>query len=247
MNNVANLPDMLGWHIGNPLGMGSIAMLLTIVVLVEAMSVVNYFIRHHGKDRLYPALYALFGVSLLAVFYYAFQADLPTIYKTVKSIGWFCYSSKVGIGWAIVCVALATHVSLGLLNAVMQITAQLSVDAGMVKGKKWKEWKGGLVVLFVGLTVSAILYTFNHAAAAWALAVSVAAVAVYSLVKLVLDTKRSGNFWYSLLIAVVFFLGSVAVTIIMVEVLHACVYLVVFLAAYLTQAKARKKKAPKKD
>ena len=67
MNNIANLPDMLGWHIGNPLGLGSIAMLLIILVLVETMSVFDYFIRHRDKPQFYPVLYTLFGVSLLAV------------------------------------------------------------------------------------------------------------------------------------------------------------------------------------
>ena len=162
MNNIANLPDMLGWHIGNPLGLGGIAMLLIILVLVETMSVFDYFIRHRDKPQFYPVLYSLFGVSLLAVFYYAFQADLPTINNDVKCIGWFLYISKVGIVWAILGFVLAIHVCYGLLNAMMQITAQLSVEGNLIEGKPWKEWKGGLAVLFLGLAVSGITYAAIH-------------------------------------------------------------------------------------
>ena len=242
MNNIANLPDMLGWHIGNPLGLGSIAMLLIILVLVETMSVFDYFIRHRDKPQFYPVLYSLFGVSLLAVFYYAFQADQPTINNDVKCIGWFLYISKVGIEWAILGFVLAIHVCYGLLNAMMQITAQLSVEGNLIEGKPWKEWKGGLAVLFLGLAVSGITYAFNTTVAGWALVCTVAAIAIYCIVKVVFDVRRGGNFWFCLLLSVAFFLGAIAVTIIVTEVLHACVYLVIFLAAYLAQAKARKKK-----
>ena len=246
MNNVANLPDMLGWHIGNPLGLGSIAMLIIILVVVETMSVFNYFIRHRDKPQFYSVLYTLFGVSLLAIFYYAFQRELPTIHNDVQCIGWFLYNTKVGIVWAIVGFVLATHVCYGVLNAMMQITAQLSVEGHLVEGKPWKEWKGGLAVLFLGLAVSGITYAFNTSVAGWALVCTVAAIAVYCIVKVVFDTRRGGSFGYCLLLAVLFFLGAMAVTVIVTEVLHACVYLVVFLAAYLAQAKARKKKPAEK-
>lgn len=246
MKNVFNLPDMLGWHIGNPMGLSPIAMLVIIFVLVEVMQVFNYMIRHRDQPKYYPVLYTLFGLSVVSVFYYSFQAILPEVTEGVPCIGWFCYSSKVGLVWAIIGIICASHVAFGMLIAAMQITAQLSVEAKMIEGKKWKEWKSGLALLLFSLAVSGISYAFNTAVGSWALAVTAVLVTIFCIVKLVIDAKRNGNIWLSFLISFAFFLGAIAASIIIIEVLHACVYIVVFLAAFFAQAKARKKKPAKK-
>jgi hypothetical protein len=44
----------------------------------------------------------------------------------------------------------------------------------------------------------------------------------------------------------VFLLGTAASMVLFIEVIHACVYLTVFLVAFLAMAKARKKKPAKK-
>lgn len=246
MKNVFNLPDMLGWHIGNPMGLSPIAMLVIIFVLVEVMQVFNYLIRHRDQPKYYPVLYTLFGLSVVSIFYYSFQANLPEVTEGVPCIGWFCYSSKVGLAWAIIGIICASHVAYGMLIAAMQITAQLSVEAKMIEGKKWKVWKVGLAILLLGLAVSGISYAFNTTVGAWALAVTMVAVAIFCVVKEIIDTKRNGNACLSFLLGFAFFLGAVAAAIIITEVLHACVYIVVFLAAFFAQAKARKKKPAQK-
>lgn len=140
MNTLTNLPDLLGLHIGNPLGLTPLAMLIIIFVVVGVMTAFNHQIRYRDGGRFYPVLYTLFGVSLVAVFYYVFQSDLPKIGDTA-CIGWHCRSSLVGgVAWAIVGIVATTLVSFGLFIATMQIVAQLSVEAGMsLEEKRWKE------------------------------------------------------------------------------------------------------------
>lgn len=245
-----NLPDLLGLHYGNPLGLPPLACLIIILVLVETMAVFNFFIRHRGKAQYYPVLYTLFGLSLLAVFYYCFLGSLPAMKfgpeAGMPCIGWFCRKSIVGLGWAIAGVVLATHVAFTLLTAAMQITAQLSVEAGMtVEKKQWKEWKVGLFILMLGLSVAAICYAIKPMSqlAFIAMVVALALTVAFVLYKIVRDTVVTGRFLWALLIGLAFLLGALAAGMIITEVLHACIFVVVLVAVYLGGAKARKKKA----
>ena len=69
---------------------------------------------------------------------------------------------------------------------------------------------------------------------------------VFVIFKIVRDTLYCGKFLWALLIGVVFLLGTAASMALFLEVIHACVYLTVFFVAFLSQAKARKKKPAKK-
>lgn len=246
MDKITNFPDLLGLHIGNPLGISPVVMLVVILVLVSVMSVFNYQIRFRDGARYYPALYTLFGFSLLATFYYVFQADLPMI-GGKPSIGWYCHTSLVGgLFWAIVGVILTTLVSFGIFIATMQIVAQLSVEAGMsLEEKRWKEWKWGLGIVLMGVCIAGITYEFARTFSGWTLALTALLTVVFCLFKIVRDTIYCGKFFWALLIGLVFFLGTVASMTLFLDVIHACVYLVVFLAGFMAQAKARKKKPRK--
>ena len=247
MDKLTNLPDLLGLHIGNPLGLTPLVMLIVILVLVCVMTVFNHQIRFRDGGRFYPALYTLFGLSLLAVFYYVFQADLPMADGT-PCIGWHCRSELAGgLAWAIVGMALTTMVSFGIFIATMQIVAQVSVEAGMsLEEKLWKEWKWGLAIVLLGVSVSGIGYAINYTFAGWAMLIIVILIVAFTIFKIVCDTIKCGNFFWALLIGVVFLLGTAASMALFIEVIHACVYLVVFLAAYMARAKARKKVPAKK-
>lgn len=247
MNTLTNLPDLLGLHIGNPLGLSPLAMLIIIFVVVSVMTVFNHQIRYRDGGRFYPVLYSLFGVSLLAVFYYVFQADLPKI-GDKACIGWHCRSLLAGgTTWAIVGIALTTIVSFGLFIATMQIVAQLSVEAGMsLEEKRWKEWKWGLAIVLLGVSVAGIAFEIDHTVGSWALLVTALITVAFVIFKIVRDTLYCGNFLWALLIGVVFLLGTAASMALFLEVIHACVYLTIFLAAFLAMAKARKKKPAKK-
>ena len=248
MDKIANLPDLLGFHINNPLGLSPLAMLIVIFVVVSVMTVFNHFIRYRDKSQFYPVLYSLFGVSLLAVFYYVFQADLPIV-DGHASIGWYCHSSLVGgIFWAVVGIILTTVVSFGLFIATMQIVAQVSVEAGMsLQEKRWKEWKWGLAIVLLGISVTGIGYEIDHTFGGWAFFITALVTLAFVVIKIVRDTLYCHNFLWALLIGVVFLLGATASMTLFLDVIHACVYLVAFLAAFMSMAKARKKKVKKNN
>lgn len=247
MSTLTNLPDLLGLHFGNPLGLTPLAMLIIIFVVVGVMTYFNHQIRYRDGGRYYPVLYTLFGVSLVAVFYYVFQADLPKIEDTA-CIGWHCRSSLVGgVAWAVVGIVLTSLVSFGLFIATMQIVAQVSVEAGMsLEEKRWKEWKWGLGIVLFGMAVTGIAFEINQNIGSWALLVTALATVAFVIFKIVRDTIYCHNFLWALLIGVVFLLGTAASMVLFLEVIHACVYLTIFLVAFLAMAKARKKKPAKK-
>lgn len=247
MDKLTNLPDLLGLHIGNPLGLSPLAMLIIIFVLVCTMTFFNHQVRYCGKDQYYPVLYTFFGLSLLAVFYYVFQADLPQV-EGKASIGWYCHASLVGgIVWAILGIILTTVVSFGIFIATMQIVAQVSVESGMsLEEKRWKEWKWGLAIVLLGVCITGITYELSRPVSGWAMAVTAVLTVAFTIFKIVRDTINCGNFFWALLIGVVFLLGTAASMTLFLDVVHACVYLVLFLAAFMAQAKARKKKSSKK-
>ena len=247
MSTLTNLPDLLGLRFGNPLGLTPLAMLIIIFVVVGVMTYFNHQIRYRDGGSYYPVLYTLFGVSLVAVFYYVFQADLPKIEDTA-CIGWHCRSSLVGgVAWAVVGIVLTSLVSFGLFIATMQIVAQVSVEAGMsLEEKRWKEWKWGLGIVLLGVSVTGITFEINQSIGSWALLVTALATVAFVIFKIVRDTIYCGKFLWALLIGLVFLLGTAASMALFLEVIHACVYLVVFLVTFLSMAKARKKKPSKK-
>lgn len=247
MEKFSNLPDLIGLQNGNPLGISPLAMLIIIFVLVGAMTVFNFKIRFREGARYYPALYILFGLSILASFYYIFQTDLPQIAEK-PCIGWPCRSSIVGVGWALLGINLMAIVSFCIFIATMQILAQVSVEAGMsLEEKRWKEWKMGLGIVLLGICITGITYVFNRTISGWTLLVTAILTVLFTIYKIVRDTKHCGNFFWALLIGVIFLLGTFASMTLFLEVIHACVYLVVFLAVFMSQAKARKKKKRSKN
>lgn len=243
MDKIINLPELLGLHIGNPLGLSPVAMLIIILVLVTIMSGFNHFIRYREKSQFYPMLYAFFAASLLAVYYYIFQENLPGV-DGHGYIGWHCRTAITGsLFLSIIGIVLTSLVSFGIFIATMQIVAQLSVEAGMsLQEKRWKEWKWGLAVVLFGVSIAGIGFEINKTFGGWALVLSSIATVVFVIVKIIRDTINCGNFLWALLIGIVFLLGSAASMALFLDVVHACVYLVIFIAAFLSGAKARKKK-----
>lgn len=243
---VTNLPDLLGWHHNNPLGISPLAQLIIIFVLVAVMEAFDYMIRHREKPQYYPVLYALLGVSVVAVFYYCFQNGLPLLTDSVQEnqpcIGWFCQPSIVGWPWAIVGLIALTFVIYSLLCAVMQVAAQLSVEAGLIEDKPWKEWKWALFIVLLGCAVVGISYYFNQAVSSWAfLAFNVLLVA-FVIFKIVYDCIRCRNIFWSLLIGLTFLIGITATYMLTLECLRGLIFLLVLFMVFFSRAKARKKK-----
>ena len=71
---VANLPELFNMHHSNPLGIPVLAQLFIILALSAVMFYVNIRISYHDKQKLYPTLYTLLGLTLVACYYYCFIA-----------------------------------------------------------------------------------------------------------------------------------------------------------------------------
>lgn len=249
---ITNLPDLLNLHHNNPLGISPIIQLIFIFVVVEVMNIFDYQIRNKDKQQYYPVLYILLGVSLAAVYYYCFQSGLKEVLVEglqlkKPCIGWFCQHEVVGWGWAVVGIVMLTHVIYCLLCAVMQVSAQLSVEAKMIEGKKWKEWKWALAILLLGVTVTGISYvnirTFiSPEFSSWSFIIMVAALTLFSLFKIIADSIRCHNFLWGLLIGVTTFIGLIATMMLTLECLRGLLFFIVVLVIFFSKAKASKKK-----
>ena len=248
---ITNIPELLNLHHGNPLGISPIAQLIFIFIVAEVMAVFNFYIRNRGKSQYYPVLYSLLFVSLVSIYYYCFQSVLPTspVARTgieQPCIGWFCQPATVGTGWAIIGYAALTLVIYSILCAVMQVVAQLNVEAKMTEGKKWKEWKGAVILLMVGTLIFGITIFSSTMFASWALLVLFALIIIYVIVKIIADSVRCHNFWISLLIGLTFFIGIIGALMLTLECMRGIVFLCAFAAAILSNAKASKKQ-PKRE
>lgn len=101
------------------------------------------------------------------------------------------------------------------------------------------------IVLFF-VSVTGIVFAINKTAGSWVFIIGTCATVAFVIFKIVRDTIYCGKFLWALLIGVAFLLGTAASMALFLEVVHACVYLIVFLVAFLSMAKARKKKPAKK-
>lgn len=247
---IQNVADLLNLHHDNPLGLSPVLQLFIIFVLVEVMDIFDNLIRYRNKQQHYPKLYILLGLSIVAVFYYCFQSGLPVLKEGLTMgqpcIGWFCRPGNVGWPLAILSWVLLSHVIYCLLNAVMQATAQITVESGFVENKPWKEWKWELGILLLGSSVVAITWFLDLATASWMLGIVLVALALFAIGKVVADTIRNHKFGFALLTAVVFFIGSVAAYMLILEVLRGFIFLIVLFIVYFSRAKARKKRPKKK-
>ncbi|MBQ1652738.1 MAG: hypothetical protein II060_03030, partial [Bacteroidales bacterium] len=187
---------------------------------------------------------------LISIYYYCFMSDLPIVNRWGEKpcIGWFCDYDVVG-DWGLTILGLVGLVLVvyWMICAVMQVTAEMSVHAGLSEGKKWKEWKWGTVVALAGLGASVIVYIAKASAAAcsWVLLGSQIAMLLFCLVKLVLDCVRTKSAW-GVAIALVFFLGIEAVIMLSIECMYGAIVFCVAILGAFASAKARKKKPKNK-
>lgn len=249
-NPILNIPDLLNIHHDNPLGIPPVALLLFIFVVVEVMGFFNYKIRNKGKSEYYPVLYSLLAVSLIAIYYYCFQSGFPTIDiklpgQTVSKpvIGWFCQAEVVGWPIAIVSMIALAHVCYVLLCAVMQTTAQLTVEANMIEGKKWKEWKALTLILLLGVLVIGVCSYITDfiIVSSWAILIELILMVVFVLAKIIADTIRMKNFKWGFLIGVTFFVGCIATMMLIIDCFRGLLFFLVIFMAFFSRVKASKK------
>ncbi|MBQ4476068.1 MAG: hypothetical protein IKO34_01405 [Bacteroidales bacterium] len=247
---ITNIPDLINLHHSNPLGVNPLGLLIFIFIMAALMELVNFHIRYRDRSKFYPILYTLFGITLISIYYYCFMSDLPIVNRWGEKpcIGWFCDYDVVG-DWGLTILGLVGLVLVvyWMICAVMQVTAEMSVHAGLSEGKKWKEWKWGTVVALAGLGASVIVYIAKASAAAcsWVLLGSQIAMLLFCLVKLVLDCVRTKSAW-GVAIALVFFLGIEAVIMLSIECMYGAIVFCVAILGAFASAKARKKKPKNK-
>ena len=247
---ITNIPDLINLHHSNPLGVNPLGLLIFIFIMAALMELVNFHIRYRDRSKFYPILYTLFGITLISIYYYCFMSDLPIVIRWGEKpcIGWFCDYDVVG-DWGLTILGLVGLVLVvyWMICAVMQVTAEMSVHAGLSEGKKWKEWKWGTVVALAGLGASVIVYIAKASAAAcsWVLLGSQIAMLLFCLVKLVLDCVRTKSAW-GVAIALVFFLGIEAVIMLSIECMYGAIVFCVAILGAFASAKARKKKPKNK-
>lgn len=247
---ITNIPDLINLHHSNPLGVNPLGLLIFIFIMAALMELVNFHIRYRDRSKFYPILYTLFGITLISIYYYCFMSDLPIVNRWGEKpcIGWFCDYDVVG-DWGLTILGLVGLVLVvyWMICAVMQVTAEMSVHAGLSEGKKWKEWKWGTVVALAGLGASVIVYIAKASAAAcsWVLLGSQIAILLFCLVKLVLDCVRTKSAW-GVAIALVFFLGIEAVIMLSIECMYGAIVFCVAILGAFASAKARKKKPKNK-
>lgn len=248
---------MLGLYHSNPLGLPVVAQYIIILLLAVSMFTVNQLISYRGKQKLYPVLYTLLGLTLVATYYYCFidGSYLRTCSRIEGTgfysvdftpqavIGWFCMPSIVGWGYAIVALVLITFVIYAILSATMQTVAELSVNGGMsLETKPWKEWKVAVFIMLIGtLATTAALFS-SPTTSSWLLIVTEILLVAFTVYKVIADTRRTRGFGWGLMIGAIFFVAIQGCLMLTLECLRGCVFFIVLLAAFLTQAKARKKK-----
>lgn len=249
---ITNLPDLFNLHHSNPLGISVWGQMIFILVVVTAMGIVNFFIRYRDKAKLYPALYTLLTISVIAIYYYCFQSGLRmySFWPDVDPrpiIGWFCQPKMVGTLPAAIGLIVLTYVIFILLSAIMQVAAQCSVEAKLIEGKPWKEWKVLIFIILVGVLVVNVALFVSYVACSWALIALEVLIIAFIIYKIIADSLRCHNIGWGLAIGLPVLIGSNAALMLSLECLRGTVLYIVVLAAFLTQAKARKKKPKQKS
>lgn len=243
---MSNIPELLGLHHGNPLGLHPIAIPILLLMLAVAMRIVNTVIYKKERRKLYPWLYAMWWLSVAATYYYCFSGDLP-LFEDVDlgrkeiSVGWFCQRQVVGLGWSLVGVALLSFVAYSMFNVLLHVIAHQSDRMGLTE-KQWREWNWIIVTMLIGASAAGIADNFIPITGVWIMIAYHVVVFLMVLVKLVVDTMRTHLFWRCLLSAVCFLVVFEAVTMLAIECIEGCIYLFLPIVGLFVSADARYKK-----
>ena len=243
---MSNIPELLGLHHSNPLGLHPIAIPILLVLLAVAMRVVYLIISKKERRNLYPLLYSLWWLSVAATYYYCFSGDLPLftdvdLGSSEICVGWFCQRQIVGIGWSLLGVALLSYVAYSMLNILLHVIAHQSDRMGLSE-KQWREWSWIIAVMLLGAVAAGIADDFVPITGIWIMIGYHLVVFLMVLVKLVVDTVRTRLFHRCLLSAVCFLVAFEAVTMLAIECIEGYIYLFVPVVGLFASADARYKK-----
>lgn len=240
---MSNIPELLGLHHGNPLGLHPIAIPILLLMLAVAMRIVNTVIYKKERRKLYPWLYAMWWLSVAATYYYCFSGDLP-LFEDVDlgrkeiSVGWFCQRQVVGLGWSLVGVALLSFVAYSMFNVLLHVIAHQSDRMGLSE-KQWREWNWIIAAMLLGASAAGVADDFAPITGIWIMIAYHVVVFLMVLVKLVVDTVRTHLFWRCLLSAACFLVVFEAVTMLAIECIEGCIYLFLPIVGLFVSADAR--------
>lgn len=243
---MSNLPELLNLHHGNPLGFHPIVIPLLLLVLAVAMHVTTYRIMKHDERSLYPLLYSLVGTAVVATYYYCFSIDLPLfedvdLHRKEISVGWFCQRDIVGLGWSLLGEVLLTYVVFCFMTALMQVVARLSDNMGMTE-KQWTEWQAVVFVMLLGVSIAGVADVFAPITGVWMMLVYQTLMVLMIVAKAVVDIVRTHKPWRSLFIALCFFVGIEAVTMLAIECIEGNIYFFIPVVFIFTTVNFRYKK-----
>jgi hypothetical protein len=243
---MTNLPELLNLQHGNPLGLHPITIPIFLLVLAVIMHIATHQIYYKNNRGLYPLLYAVVGLALVATYYYCFSADLPSfmdvdLHRNEVCIGWFCQRSIVGIGWSMLGEVLLTYVVYCFMTAVMQVVAHLSDSMGMVE-KQWMEWQYVIFIMLLGVSVTGLFDEFAPITGVWIMVVYQTLMLLMIIAKTIVDIVRTHNVGRCLLIALTFFVGIEAVTMLAIECIEGYIYVFIPVVCIFATVSIRYKK-----
>lgn len=243
---MSNLPELLNLHHSNPLGLHPIAIPLILLVLAMAMSTVTILVYKKGRRNLYPLLYSMLWVAVAAIYYYCFSGDLPLFEDTDLGrqeicIGWFCQSQIVGLGWSLLGVALLSYTTYSMLSVLLHVIAHQSDRMGLGE-KQWREWNWMIATMLLGASAAGIADDFAPIVGIWIMIGYHIAFILMTIVKLVIDTRRTHLFGRCLLSAVCFLVVFEAVTMLAIECIEGFIYIFIPIVGLFATADARYKK-----
>lgn len=246
---MTNIPELLGLHHGNPLGLHPIVIPVLLLLLAIGMHITTHQIYYKERRTLYPLLYILAGVAVVATYYYCFSDDLPLFedYQLRRKeicIGWFCQRSIVGVAWSVIGVVLLTYTVYYFKTGLMQLLANLCDSMGMEE-KQWREWQIFFFVMLFGATVAGVVDEFAPIAGVWIMLAYLLLIVLLTLIKFVVDITRTHNVVRCLLAAVCFLIGIGAVTMLVIECIEGYIYffLPVIIAFATVSYRYKKKQA----
>lgn len=243
---MSNIPELLGLHHGNPLGLHPIVVPVLLVVLALAMRILYRYIGKHNRRSLYPVLYGLWWVALAATYYYCFSADLPLftdddLGRQEICVGWFCQRQVVGIGWSLLGVVLLTFVVYNMMGVLLHVIAHQSDRMGLQE-KQWREWQWIILTMLLGASAAGIADHFVPITGVWIMIAYHVAVFLMVVAKLIVDTCRTRLFHRCLLSALCFLVAFEAITMLAIECIEGYIYLFIPIVGLFVSADARYKK-----
>lgn len=246
---MSNLPELLNLHHNNPLGLHPIAIPIFLLVLTATMSILNILIYKKEHRSLYPLFYAMLWLAVAAIYYYCFSGDLPLfedndLRRKEICIGWFCQRQIVGLPWSLVGVAVLSVTTYALLNALLNVIAHQSDRMGLTE-KHWREWSWIVAVMILGASAAGIADDFAPITGIWIMIGYHVIIFLLTIIKLVIDTKRTHLFFRCLFSAFCFLVVFEDITMLAIECIEGFIYIFIPVVGLFASADFRYKKKQK--